>query len=145
MTKSSHIAIYSLALALTSCQTNTQTGILAGGALGAGTGALIDGGTGALVGGAIGVIGGALVGSALDAQEKETLQRQSPETVNRIENNQQLTIDDIIKMSKAGISDDSIISLIQKTGSRYRMTTRKIERLQKAGVSQKVINYMIST
>lgn len=134
-----------ICLALFGCQTKTQTGILAGGALGAGAGALIDGGTGALVGGAIGVIGGALIGSALDAQDREVMQKQHPQTLDRIDNNEQLTYDDIIKMSNSGLSDDTIISMIHKTNSRYNMTAERVKQLEKAGVSQKVINYMIST
>ena len=59
------------ALSLSACQTqNQQTGTLAGGAIGAGTGALIgsavSGGSagGALAGAAIGAGSGALIGSA---------------------------------------------------------------------------------
>jgi len=60
------------ALSLSACYTpQQQTGTLVGGALGAGTGALIgsavSGGSagGAIAGGAIGAVGGALVGNAV--------------------------------------------------------------------------------
>jgi hypothetical protein len=59
------------ALAVSGCQTSQQTGTLAGGAIGAGTGALIgsavSGGSagGAIAGGVIGAGTGALVGNAV--------------------------------------------------------------------------------
>jgi uncharacterized protein YcfJ len=69
------MTVLSLALAgamsLSACQTSQQTGTLAGGAIGAGTGALIgsavSGGSagGAIAGGVIGAGTGALVGNAV--------------------------------------------------------------------------------
>lgn len=59
------------AMSLSACQTSQQTGTLAGGAIGAGTGALIgsavSGGSagGAIAGGVIGAGTGALVGNAV--------------------------------------------------------------------------------
>jgi hypothetical protein len=59
------------AVSVAGCQTSQQTGTLAGGAIGAGTGALIgsavSGGSagGAIAGGVIGAGTGALVGSAV--------------------------------------------------------------------------------
>lgn len=59
------------AMSLSACQTSQQTGTLAGGAIGAGTGALIgsavSGGSpgGAIAGGVIGAGAGALVGNAV--------------------------------------------------------------------------------
>jgi hypothetical protein len=58
-------------MSLSACQTSQQTGTLAGGAIGAGTGALIgsavSGGSagGAIAGGVIGAGTGALVGNAV--------------------------------------------------------------------------------
>ena len=69
------ILVLSLALAgamsLSACQTSQQTGTLAGGAIGAGTGALlgsaVSGGSpgGAIAGGVIGAGTGALIGNAV--------------------------------------------------------------------------------
>ena len=60
------------ALSVSACQTpQQQTGTLVGGALGAGTGALIGSAVshgsagGAIAGGAIGAVGGALIGNAV--------------------------------------------------------------------------------
>jgi len=145
--KGSRIAL-TCAIALTlfsGCQSKTGTGALVGGGLGAGAGALIGGGQGALIGGAIGVIGGGLIGAALDEQDAENLKRESPRTYNRVDNGENLTVNDIISMHRAGISDAKIIELIDKTGSVYHLNTYQIDRLKKAGVSDTVINYMMNT
>lgn len=60
-----------LALTITSCATNTQTGALAGGVGGAVIGGAIWGWPGALIGGAVGAGGGALIGSAIDENGNE--------------------------------------------------------------------------
>ncbi|MCI5051619.1 MAG: hypothetical protein MRY21_00605 [Simkaniaceae bacterium] len=130
---------------LVGCETKTQTGILAGGVAGAGAGALIGGGQGALIGGAVGVVGGALIGSALDAQDRRYMEEHHPRTLQHIDNGQQLTISDIKSLSQAGISDNKIIELIDKTHSRYNLSSKQVIELQKAGVSQRVINYMLNT
>lgn len=133
------------ATVITGCETKTQTGALVGGGIGAGTGAIIGGGQGALIGGAVGVIGGALIGSSLDDQDRESVQQQNPRTLKRVDNGEELSVHDIISLHKAGVQDAKIIELIQKTGSRYNLTTYKIERLKNAGVSDTVINYMMNT
>ena len=133
------------AILLAGCESKTGTGILAGGALGAGTGALIGGGQGALIGGAIGVIAGGLVGSALDEQDRKIMEEKSPRTVERMDREEPLTINDIIKLAEGGIGDDTIIRYIQKTQTSYNLSQTQISRLQKSGVSQRVINYMIQT
>jgi outer membrane lipoprotein SlyB len=131
---------------LSSCETKTQTGALAGAGIGATAGALIshDAG-GALIGGALGAAGGALIGSALDAQDRQIMQQQSPNTLRRIDNGQPLSIQDIKDMSRAGIKDDVIISQIRATNSVYHLSSADIISLKEAGVSQRVINAMIQT
>ena len=127
------------------CQTKAQTGALTGAALGIGTGALIGGGEGALIGGAVGAIGGGLIGASLDEQDRQNLRRENSRTYRRVENGEQLSVNDIISLHKAGISDSKIIDLIDKTGSQYELNTYSIDRLKKAGVSDTVINYMLNT
>lgn len=130
---------------LSGCTSKTASGALIGGGLGAGTGALIGGGQGALIGGAIGVIGGGLIGAALDEQDAENVRRENPRTYDRIDNGEQLSVNDIISLHRADISDEKIIDLIDKTGSYYHLTTYQIDRLRRAGVSERVINYMMGT
>ncbi len=127
------------------CQSHTGTGVLAGGALGAGIGGIAGGGKGALIGGAAGVIAGGLVGAALDEQNRKIMDQRSPRTVERMERGQPLTVDDVIQLSEGGISDDTIMDYIRSTGTRYNLTQTQIRRMQNTGVTSRVINYMIDT
>jgi uncharacterized protein YcfJ len=141
----SPIALILIALTFGSCASNTGTGALAGGALGAGVGGIAGGGTGALIGGAAGVIAGGLVGAALDEQDRKVMERSSPRTVDRMDRGDPLTINDVIKLSQGGVSDDAIIRYMQDTNSSYNLSQAQIRRLQDAGVSQRVINYMVDS
>lgn len=143
-------------LLLTGCMTpegdydRTATGALGGGAIGAGTGAIIGSqsghaGEGALIGGAIGAITGGLIGRSMDQQQHETLQKTSPQTLQRIEAGQPLGLADIKALARAGLSDDIIISQIRQSRTAYRLTTAEIIELKEAGVSEKVIDFMINT
>ncbi len=135
-----------LTLFLIGCESKAGTGALAGAGIGAVGGALITGsGSGALIGGAIGAASGAIIGAALDESDRRSLNRESPSTVRKIDRGEQLSTDDVKKMTKAGISDDVIISLIDATKSVFYLSSADIIDLKKAGVSQRVINHMIQT
>ena len=131
---------------LVGCESKAGTGALVGGAAGVGVGALISPTPqGALIGGAVGAATGAVVGASLDSDDREVMQQNSPDTVERIDHGQQLTLDDIKEMSKNGLSDNVIIGQIQTTKSVYYLSTNEIIDLKNAGVSQRVIDYMIQT
>lgn len=132
-------------LILGSCASNTGTGVLAGGVLGASIGGIASGGKGALIGSAAGVIAGGLIGAALDEQDRRVMERNSPRTVDRMDRGEPLTINDVIKLSQSGVSDDSIIRYMTDTSSYYTLSQAQIRRLQDAGVSQRVINEMIAS
>jgi len=144
-------------LLLTGCETpsgqpdRTASGALLGGMLGAGTGALIGNysghrtAAGAAIGGALGALTGGIIGHALDQQQRETLSRQSPATLQRVEQGQPLGLADIKALAKAGVSDEVIISQIRASRTVYHLTTAEIIELKDAGVSQKVIDFMINT
>ncbi len=134
-----------LILLMTSCATNTGTGALAGGALGAGIGGIAGGGQGAFIGGAAGAVAGGLIGAGLDAQDRRVMQQVSPRTVDRMDRGEPLTINDVIKLSQGGVSDDTIMDYIYETGTVYNLSPAQIRRMQDAGVSQRVINYMVGT
>ncbi len=140
---STTLAIALGAFGLTGCESKAATGILAGGATGAGIGAIAGGGYGAAIGAGVGAVTGGLVGAYLDTQDQKSLRNQSQSTYNRVDNGEQLSVQDVINMHKSNIADDKIISLIKKTDSHYSLTTRDIDRLQRAGVSNTVINYMM--
>lgn len=144
ITKKTSILVLGLAATLFwGCESKTGTGVLAGGAAGAGIGALAGGGKGALIGGAAGVIAGGLIGASLDNRDQKNLKQQSPQTYRRVDNGERLSVNDVINLSKADIDDDKIIELIQKTDSHYTLNNYQIDRLRDAGVSEKVINYMM--
>ena len=128
----------------------TATGALTGAAIGAGTGAIIgsttgDAGAGAAIGGAIGAVTGGIIGNAMDQQQRETLARQDPQTLQRIEMGQPLGLADIKALSRAGVSDDVIISQIRNARVVYRLNTAEIIDLKNSGVSNRVIDFMINT
>ena len=104
-------SIWVLALMLAGCESKAGTGALVGGGLGAGTGALIGGGQGALIGGAVGIVGGAIVGHILDEQDKENIKKENTPTMREVDNEQNLTVDDIIVLHRSGVSDDKICFL----------------------------------
>ncbi len=130
---------------LLACETKTGTGALAGGGLGAGVGGIAGGWKGAAIGGAAGAVAGGLVGAALDEQDRKVMEQSSPRTVERMDKDEPLTIGDIIKLSQGGVSDDTIINYIKETKTTYNLSQSQINRLQEAGVSQRIINYMVDT
>ena len=127
---------------LSSCTTNTGTGIITGACLGAGLGGIKGGGGGALIGGAAGVIAGGLLGAILDYQDRRVIEQSSPRTLDRMDKGEPLTLNDVIKLSQGGVSDDTIIIYLRDTKSTYHLSQTQVRRLQDAGVSQRVINYM---
>lgn len=129
-----------------SCSSGAGTGALVGGGVGVGTGALISGTPqGALIGGAIGAASGAVIGAAVDSGDQHSSEQRSPESTQQSVSDDQLSIEDIKRMSQSGVADDKIISLIHSTGSVYHLTTDDIKELKEANVSQRVIDAMIQT
>jgi hypothetical protein len=88
---------------------------------------------------------GSLIAAPLDASDRSALEKQSPRTVKKIDSGEQLSTDDVKKMSRAGLSDDTIMSQIHETKSVFFLSSADIVDLKKSGVSQRVINDMIQT
>ncbi len=142
---------------LTGCYTssgrpdNTGTGALVGAASGASIGALADRrnpGVGALIGGAAGLVAGGLVGHSVDEQNEARRQYYSappPPTYVPAPMAQPLTVADIKSLAKSGVSDDNIIIQINSTHTVYHLDANAIIDLSSAGISQRVISYMINT
>jgi len=135
----------SMTLILGSCACNTGTGVMAGGMIGASAGGITGGGKGALIAGAAGAIAGGLMGAALDEQDRRVMERSSPRTVDRMDRREPLTINDVIKLSQGGVSDDTILRYMRETTSSYSLSQAQIRRLQDAGVSQRIIHDMIDS
>ena len=123
------------------CQSNTGTGALAGGGLGAVAGALIAGprhaAAGALAGGVLGATAGGLTGAAVDNSEKKAAARDAALRA--------LSLEDVVKLTASGASDELIINQIRTTGSVYILSAEQLIWLQNNGVREPVIREMQAT
>jgi surface antigen len=123
---------------------NTDQGLLGGGAIGAGTGAAIGSltghtGAGAAVGGLTGAVAGGLIGNAADEKEhREAASRWAAA-------HPPLGLEDVAKLTQQGVSDDVIISQIHNTGTVYTLTADQIVWLKQSGVHDCVIQAMQMT
>jgi hypothetical protein len=124
----------------------TASGALAGGATGAIIGSMgRHPGPGSLVGGVVGAAIGGLIGHGMDQTQEAQLRAQAPQTLQRVEQGQPLAVNDVEALAHAGIGDDLIISQIRNSRTVYHLTTADIIALKNAGVSERVIDYMINT
>lgn len=156
MSNQSVLSITAVIVLLAGCQTpdgrtdRTASGALGGAVLGAGTGAIIgsasgDAGAGAAIGGALGALTGGIIGQSIDQAQRESLDRQSPQTLHRVEQGQPLGLADVKALARAGVSDEVMISQIRNSRTAYRLSTAEIIDLKDAGVSERVIDFMINT
>jgi outer membrane lipoprotein SlyB len=148
------LALAASAVGLTGCVSPngrpdyTGTGALEGGAIGAISGAAIGGrhaGEGALIGAAAGVIAGGLIGHSMDQEQQERLRQQAPQTYVRVDQGQPLAVADVKALARSGINDDVIISQIRNSRTVYHLSAADIIDLRDAGVSNRVIDFMINT
>jgi hypothetical protein len=87
----------------------------------------------------------ARIAAGLDTQDRKMMERSSPRTVDRMDRGEPLTLNDVIKLSQSGVNDDSIIQYMQTTKSSYHLSQTQIRRLQDAGVSQRIIDFMVDS
>ena len=123
-------------------------GALFGGLVGAGTGAIVgdavgNAGAGTAIGAGIGALTGAAVGSELDQIEAQ----------NRLMIEQQLgrqiaagavSMEDVMAMTRAGVSEDLIVNHIRANGAARPLTTDDVILLTQQGVSPLVIKTLQS-
>jgi hypothetical protein len=120
---------------------HTENGALAGGAIGAGTGAIIGHATGhtgpgALIGAGVGALSGGLIGHAMDKSEEKQAQ---------IAAQGQIGMTDVVQMTQSHVSDDIIINQIRTTGTVFRLSGNDITWLKQNGVSDAVVYEMQAT
>ena len=150
------LATASVAVLLSGCvnpdgsPNNTGSGALAGGAFGALTGAAIGGyrhaGPDALIGAAAGALAGGLIGNATDREQEARWQAQAPRAYYvEAGQSQPTSVADVKALAKAGVSDDVIISQIRNTRTVYHLAAMDVIGLRDAGVSEKVLNFMLNT
>lgn len=133
----------------------TGSGALMGGASGAAIGALADSrapGAGALIGGAAGAIAGGLIGNSADQQARTQWRSAPPPTYYAPPPTYYApppetppSVADIKALAKAGVSDDVITGKINQSRAVYNLDANAIIDLQNAGVSQRIISYMLNT
>lgn len=114
--------------AKTGTATGAVLGGIAGGVIGHQSG---EGLAGAAIGAATGAIAGGLIGDKMDKARRT--------------NPNHLRLTEIADMSTKGLPDSYLIDEIKRTDSVYYLNSELITYLKKEGVSDKVIDYMIST
>ncbi|GAB5411546.1 MAG: hypothetical protein ChlgKO_06600 [Chlamydiales bacterium] len=76
--------------------------------------------------------------------DRARLEQRAPETLRRYDSGKKMKVSDVIALSQSGITDDKIIYILQRSNSRYEITSKEVFELKKAGVSQRLIDYMIN-
>lgn len=123
-------------------QTHTQDGAILGGLAGAIAGGIIghqndETPEGALIGGALGAITGGVLGNSKDQQiaRQRYYQHQAWQQRLRVA----VSPNDVVNMTRRGVSEQLIINQIQSNGVTQRLGTRDIISLHEQGVSENVI------
>jgi hypothetical protein len=126
-------------------QNDTAAGAVVGGGLGAITGAVVAGrkdrGPGALIGAGVGAVAGGLLGKSQDNADARVAAAGS---ANVAQANAQaaamaVTNYDLVEMTRAGCSEDLIISTIRSRGSRCDLSPNGLISLKQQGVSDRVV------
>ena len=130
---------------------HTDKGVLGGGAIGAGTGALIGSatghtGAGAAIGAGVGAVTGGLIGNDIDKSEAKTkAEIAQASAAAAAPANGPLSLPDIAQMAQSGLSDSVIIGQIRTTRSVYVLTPQDLAWLKTQQVSDAVVMEMQAT
>jgi len=150
------LIIVALPLSDASAQYRTQQGSVLGGLAGAAAGVAIGEHNhkpvaGALIGGAVGLVTGAVLGNARDrqlAENRACQYQQQQQLQQQLQYQQQqqvaraVSIEDVIAMSRSGLSEAVIINHIQANGVRNELQVADVITLHENGVGQQVISVM---
>lgn len=151
LNKIRHLVLLSVAVGVCGCATHTGNGAAVGGLLGTMAGLAVGSATGhpeggALIGGALGAATGAAVGASMDEQERRTEARIAAAEA-RMQaqlTSQQSLLMDVVNMTRNGVADDTIIAHVRNVGLPARLTSDEIIYLKNQGVSERVIQAMLS-
>lgn len=142
-------ALLGLVLCLSGCESmnHTEKGLVTGGLLGTGLGAVIgglagDAGAGAAIGAFTGLAAGGLAGAAADDREDRDARVRAIAAAEQ--NSTILPLHEIVRMAQNHFNDDLIITQIRAKNATYNLSTADMEYLASQGVSQRVIQEMIS-
>jgi hypothetical protein len=126
-------------------QNDTAVGAVAGGGIGAITGALIggkkNGEGGALIGAGVGALTGGLIGNNVDRNDQY---RAASGTAVAARANAQVAAQavtnyDLVEMTRAGVSEELIVSTIRSRGGRFDLSPGQLIALKQQGVSDRVV------
>jgi hypothetical protein len=157
------VCLITLAIPLVGCETRAQTGAAAGGGMGAASGAAAGAaagapaaGVGALIGGAAGATIGGIIGAQDDknndkyrqeATRVSELAQRNPAVAEAVKDaptadvngDGWTTMDEIVAMKKAGLSDQQMTDRIRRTQQVFYVGPDQREYLRQHGVSQSVV------
>ncbi len=132
-------------------QQNTRDGAAVGGAAGAIIGGIIghqnnETPEGAIIGGVVGAVAGGLAGRAKDQQMArdryyQNQMYQQQQQINQMAR-RNVTIDDVIAMTRNGLSEQVIMNYVQTNGVNRQLNVSEIIALHQQGVSENVISAM---
>lgn len=138
-----------LGATLAHAQYNQQRGVVLGGLTGAAAGAIIgenndEAGAGAAIGGVVGAIAGSMLGNAEDNRSRAyyATQQRQVYAQQQYQATQTVGFQDVIAMSRSGVSDDVIITAVQQRGLRRPLEVADIVNLSQNGVCDNVIRAM---
>ena len=126
-------------------QNDTAAGAVVGGGLGAVTGALVGGkdhrGGGALIGAGVGALTGGLIGNSVDKADQRAAATGTAVAAqaNAQVAAQAVTNFDLVEMTRAGVSEDVIISTIRSRGGRFDLSPNGLIALKQSGVGDRVV------
>ncbi len=124
----------------------SDQGALFGGLTGAGLGALVGSasgntGAGAAIGAGVGALSGAAVGGSLDEIEAQN-RAEIAARLGRPAPVGSVTIDDVIAMTRSGVSEDVMVTHITRHGPARPLQAGDLIVLQQQGVSPRVVQAM---
>lgn len=141
--------------------TKGSQGAVIGGATGAAVGVAVAKNNllGALIGGIIGAGGGYLIGANIDkitgkdqagAEQANSRAQSNPATPEQAKNATTadvnhdgfVTMDEVVALKKANLSDDEIINRLRASGQVFELTEQQKQYLLNQGLSQKVVDTM---
>lgn len=124
-----------------SCMDNTEKGMLGGGAIGTGAGALLTHGSpfGMLIGGLFGATLGGIAGNNQDRREDRRAVAQAYANAQAA---RQMSVQEVIQLSQRQTPDAIIINQINTTGSVFNLRSEDLMDMQQQGVSPQVIAAM---
>lgn len=124
---------------------DTASGTIMGGALGAVTGAIVGGrkdrGEGALIGAGVGALTGNLLGRSKDRADERQAAYGTAVAAQATQRAAAMSVSnyDLVSMTKAGVSDDVIISTMRSRGAQLDLTPQGLIALKQSGVSDRVL------